>query len=155
MKYRIKMLVERRKDMIKKLLQFSLGNKFAIFLMVLLVILGGVYSSAIMKLELLPDVEPRVITVQTTMPGATTETVKEEISDKIDDQIRSMASVKNVNAQSIQNASMVSVEYENGTDMDKAENDLKKELDKIKFDDGVEDPDRKSTRLNSSHVSIS
>ena len=94
MKYRIKMLVERRKDMIKKLLQFSLGNKFAIFLMVLLVILGGVYSSAKMKLELLPDVEPPVITVQTTMPGATPETVKEEISDKIDDQIRSMASVK-------------------------------------------------------------
>src|SRR5699024_5804213 len=148
MKYRIKMLVERRKDMIKKLLQFSLGNKFAIFLMVLLVILGGVYSSAKMKLELLPDVEPPVITVQTTMPGATPETVKEEISDKIDDQIRSMASVKNVNAQSIQNASMVSVEYENGTDMDKAENDLKKELDKIKFDDGVEDPDLTRNSMN-------
>src|SRR5699024_4707633 len=147
MKYRIKMLVERRKDMIKKLLQFSLGNKFAIFLMVLLVILGGVYSSAKMKLELLPDVEPPVITVQTTMPGATPETVKEEISDKIDDQIRSMASVKNVNAQSIQNASMVSVEYENGTDMDKAENDLKKELDKIKFD-GVEDPDLTRNSMN-------
>jgi len=27
--------------MIKKLLQFSLGNKFAIFLMVVLIILGG------------------------------------------------------------------------------------------------------------------
>ena len=116
--------------------------------MVLLVILGGVYSSAKMKLELLPDVEPPVITVQTTMPGATPETVKEEISDKIDDQIRSMASVKNVNAQSIQNASMVSVEYENGTDMDKAENDLKKELDKIKFDDGVEDPDLTRNSMN-------
>ncbi|WP_398570791.1 hypothetical protein, partial [Staphylococcus aureus] len=32
--------------MIKKLLQFSLGNKFAIFLMVVLVVLGGVYASA-------------------------------------------------------------------------------------------------------------
>ena len=31
--------------MIKKLLQFSLGNKFAIFLMVVLIILGGVYSA--------------------------------------------------------------------------------------------------------------
>lgn len=106
--------------MIKKLLQFSLGNKFAIFLMVILVILGGVYSSAKMKLELLPDVEPPVITVQTTMAGATPETIKDDISDKIDDQIRSMANVKNVNAQSIQNASMVSVEYENGTNMDKS-----------------------------------
>ena len=51
--------------MIKKLLQFSLGNKFAIFLMVVLIILGGVYSSAKLKLELLPDVENPVISVQT------------------------------------------------------------------------------------------
>lgn len=129
------------KGMIKKLLQFSLGNKFAIFLMVLLVILGGVYASAKMKLELLPDVEPPVITVQTSMPGATPETVKEDISDKIDDQVRSMANVKSVSAQSIQNASMVTVEYEEGTDLDKAENDLKKEIDKIKFDDNVEEPE--------------
>ena len=80
--------------MIKKMLQFSLGNKFAIFLMVLLVILGGLYSSFKMKLELLPDVETPMITVQTTMPGATPETAKTEISDKIDEQIRSMADVK-------------------------------------------------------------
>ena len=44
--------IEGNTRMIKKLLQFSLGNKFAIFLMVVLVILGGIYSSAKLKLEL-------------------------------------------------------------------------------------------------------
>ncbi len=52
--------------MIKKLLQFSLGNKFAI-LMVVLVVLGGVYASAKLKLELLPNVQNPVISVTTTM----------------------------------------------------------------------------------------
>lgn len=127
--------------MIKKLLQFSLGNKFAIFLMVLLVILGGVYASVKMKLELIPDVEQPMITVQTTEPGATPETIKTDISDKIDEQVRSMSKVSNVSAQSTANASMVTVEYENGTDMDKAENDLKKEIDKIKFKDEVKEPE--------------
>jgi len=98
---------------------------------VLLVILGGLYASTKMKLELLPDVESPMITVQTSMPGATPETVKEDVSDKIDDQVRSMANVKNVTAQSIQNASMVTVEYEESVDLDKAENDLKKEIDKL------------------------
>lgn len=134
--------------MIKKMLQFSLGNKFAIFLMVLLVILGGLYSSFKMKLELLPDVETPMITVQTTMPGATPETTKTEISDKIDEQIRSMADVKNVSAQSIQNASIVSVEYREGTDLDSAENKLKKELDKIKFGENVEEPELKRQTMN-------
>ncbi|WNF17573.1 efflux RND transporter permease subunit [Staphylococcus warneri] len=127
--------------MIKKLLQFSLGNKFAIFLMVLLVILGGVYASAKLKLELLPDVENPMISVQTTMPGATPQTTQDEISSKIDSQVRSMAYVKSVKTESIQNASIVTVEYNNDTDMDKTEEQLKKEIDKIKFKDGVSDPE--------------
>lgn len=110
------------------MLQFSLGNKFAIFLMVVLVILGGVYSSAKLKLELLPDVENPVISVQTTMHGATPQTTQDEISSKIDQQVRSLAYVKSVKTQSIQNASIVSVEYDNNTDMDKAEEVLKKKL---------------------------
>lgn len=127
--------------MIKKLLQFSLGNKFAIFLMVVLIILGGVYSSSKLKLELLPDVENPVISVQTMMPGATPQTTQDEISSKIDNQVRSMAYVKNVKTESIQNASIVTVEYENNTDMNKAEEVLKKEIDKISFKDEIEEPE--------------
>lgn len=134
--------------MIKKLLQFSLGNKFAIFLMVLLVILGGVYASAKLKLELLPDVENPMISVQTTMPGATPQTTQDEISSKIDSQVRSMAYVKSVKTESIQNASIVTVEYNNDTDMDKAEEQLKKEIDKIKFKDGVSDPELTSNSMD-------
>lgn len=127
--------------MIKKLFQFSLGNKFAIFLMVVLIILGGVYSSAKLKLELLPDVENPVISVQTTMSGATPQSTQEEISSKIDNQVRSLAYVNSVQTESIPNASIVTVEYNNGTDMDKAEEQLKKEIDKIKFKDGVGEPE--------------
>ena len=106
------------------MLQFSLGNKFAIFLMVLLVIIGGIYSSAKLKLELLPDVENPIISVQTTMPGATPQTTQDEISSKIDKQVDRLC--KSVETQSISNASIVKVEYNNGTDMDKAEEVLKK-----------------------------
>ena len=94
-----------------------------------------------LKLELLPDVENPMISVQTTMPGATPQTTKDEISSKIDSQVRSMAYVKSVKTESIQNASIVTVEYNNDTDMDKAEEQLKKEIDKIKFKDGVSDPE--------------
>ena len=136
----------------KKLLQFSLGNKFAIFLMVLLVILGGVYASAKLKLELLPDVENPMISVQTTMPGATPQTTQDEISSKIDSQVRSMAYVKSVKTESIQNASIVTVEYNNDTDMDKAEEQLKKEIDKIKFKDGVSDPELTRNSVSYTHL---
>ncbi|MBE5660239.1 efflux RND transporter permease subunit [Staphylococcus sp. SS21] len=134
--------------MIKKLLQFSLGNKFAIFLMVVLVVLGGVYASAKLKLELLPDVQNPVISVTTTMPGATPQSTQDEISSKIDNQVRSLAYVKDVKTQSIQNASIVTVEYENNTDMDKAEEQLKKEIDKIKFKDEVGQPELRRNSMD-------
>lgn len=79
--------------MVKKLIDFSLSNKFAIILMVLLVILGGIYSSVKLKLELLPDTEPPMMTVTTAMPGATPETVMKEVSDPIDEAIRGMSDV--------------------------------------------------------------
>ncbi|MBI6058028.1 efflux RND transporter permease subunit, partial [Clostridium perfringens] len=94
-----------------------------------------------LKLELLPDVENPIISVQTTMSGATPQTTQGEISSKIDKQVRSLAYVKSVETQSISNASIVKVEYNNGTDMDKAEEVLKKEIDKIDFKDGVSEPE--------------
>lgn len=134
--------------MINRLLKFSLGNKFAIFLMVVLVILGGVYSSMKMRLEMLPDVEEPMISVNTVMPGATPETVQDEISDKIDNQVRRMAHVHTVKSQSLENVSMVQVSYDDGTDMDKAEEDLKKEIDKLKLDENAQEPELTRNSMN-------
>ncbi|MDU2221548.1 MAG: efflux RND transporter permease subunit, partial [Staphylococcus epidermidis] len=86
-------------------------------------------------------VENPVISVQTTMSGATPQSTQDEISSKIDNQVRSLAYVNSVQTESIPNASIVTVEYDNGTDMDKAEEQLKKEIDKIKFKDGVGEPE--------------
>ena len=46
---------------------------------------------------------------------------------------KSITSLCKVETQSISNASIVKVEYNNGTDMDKAEEVLKKEIDKNRF----------------------
>ncbi len=73
---------------IKKLLQFSLGNKFAIFLMVVLVVLGGVYASAKLKLELLPNVQKSSYFSYNNNAGATPQSTQDEISSKIDNQDR-------------------------------------------------------------------
>ena len=94
--------------------------------MVVLVVLGGVYASAKLKLELLPNVQNPVISVTTTMPGATPQSTQDEISSKIDNQVRSLAYVKNVKTQSIQNASIVTVEYENIQIWIKQKNSLKR-----------------------------
>ncbi|KIX91103.1 multidrug transporter [Staphylococcus microti] len=127
--------------MVKKLIDFSLSNKFAIMLMVLLVILGGVFASFKMKLELLPDTEPPMLTITTTMPGATPETVMKEVSDPIDEAIRGMSDVSSVKTESLANASLITVKFNEQTDMDRAEQDIDKVLKKLEFEEGVEKPE--------------
>ncbi|PCF63704.1 multidrug transporter [Staphylococcus intermedius] len=134
--------------MVKKLIDFSLSNKFAILLMVLLVILGGVYSSFKMRLELLPDTEPPMLTITTPMPGATSETVMREISDPIDEEIRGMAGVTSVKTQSLSNASMITVNFDESTNMDKAEQDIEKALKKVSLPDEAQTSDIKRNSMN-------
>ncbi|MGV3041872.1 efflux RND transporter permease subunit [Staphylococcus rostri] len=127
--------------MVKKLIDFSLSNKFAIMLMVLLVVLGGVFASFKMKLELLPDTEPPMLTITTAMPGATPETVMKEVSDPIDEAIRGMSDVSSVKTESLANASLITVNFNEQTDMDRAEQDIDKALKKLEFEEGVEKPE--------------
>ena len=84
-------------------------------LMVILIVLGGAYASFKMKLELLPDTEPPTMTLTTTMPGATPETVMKEVSNPIDEEIRGMAGVTSVKTESLSNASMVTVNFDEKT----------------------------------------
>ncbi|AJC95424.1 AcrB/AcrD/AcrF family protein [Staphylococcus hyicus] len=133
--------------MVKKLIDFSLSNRFAIMLMVLLVILGGVYASFKMKLELLPDTEPPMMTITTTMPGATPDTIMKEVSNPIDEEIRGMADVTSVKTESLANASLVTVKFDDQTDLDKVEQELQKTLQKMSFAEGVQDPEIKRNSI--------
>lgn len=132
---------------VKKLIDFSLSNRFALMLMVLLVILGGVYASFKMKLELLPDTEPPMMTITTTMPGATPDTIMKEVSNPIDEEIRGMADVTSVKTESLANASLVTVKFDDQTDLDKVEQELQKTLQKMSFAEGVQDPEIKRNSI--------
>ncbi|REI00348.1 efflux RND transporter permease subunit, partial [Staphylococcus felis] len=134
--------------MIKKLIDFSLSNQFAVMLMAILVIIGGVYSSFKMRLELLPDVEPPMMTITTAMPGATAETVMNKVSDPIDNQIRGMADVESVQSESLSNVSMVTVNFDERTDLDRAEQQIQKTLDKMDFEEGIEVPEIQRNAMN-------
>nr|WP_280841773.1 efflux RND transporter permease subunit [Staphylococcus hyicus] len=129
------------------MIDFSLSNRFAIMLMVLLVILGGVYASFKMKLELLPDTEPPMMTITTTMPGATPDTIMKEVSNPIDEEIRGMADVTSVKTESLANASLVTVKFDDQTDLDKVEQELQKTLQKMSFAEGVQDPEIKRNSI--------
>ena len=122
------------------MIKFSLNNKFAILLMTIIILLGGIYSAFKMKLELLPDITTPVITITTPYPGATPESVLENVTEPVE-KVQNLEGVQNVTSQSLENASAITLEYTYQTDMDEAETELRKKLEALDLPDGVQDPD--------------
>ncbi|TDM12831.1 efflux RND transporter permease subunit [Macrococcus lamae] len=126
--------------MIQKIINFSLHNKFALWLMTLILAAAGIYSAMTMKMEMLPSITSPVITVTTPYPGATPEAVLDNVTEPIEKKVSSMSGVDKVSSQSMQNASAITLQYDFGTDMDKAERDLQEAIAKIDMPEEVQDP---------------
>lgn len=125
--------------MIKKIIDFSLHNKLAVWLMTLIILSAGVYSAMKMKMEMLPSMSTPVISITTPYPDATPEDVLNGVTDPIEKKVKNLSSVDKVTSQSLENASAVTVQYKFGTDMDKAQSELEKQIDKVDLPEGAQE----------------
>ncbi|WP_277601853.1 efflux RND transporter permease subunit [Macrococcus armenti] len=125
--------------MIKKIIDFSLHNKLAIWLMTLIILSAGIYSAVKMKMEMLPSMSTPVISITTPYPGATPEDVLNGVTDPIEKKVKNLSGVEKVTSQSLENASAVTVQYKFGTDMDKAQADLEKQINKVDLPEGAQE----------------
>ncbi|GMK45644.1 swarming motility protein SwrC [Paenibacillus glycanilyticus] len=132
----------------KSIIKFSLNNKFALWIMTVIVLFAGLYSGLNMKMETLPDITVPIVSVTTVLPGAAPEEVMEKVTKPIEQQTRNMEGVDSVSSTSFENASSVIIQYKFGTDMDKAESDVKSLLADLKLPEGAQDPDVSRISLN-------
>lgn len=129
-----------------KIINFSLKNKFAVWLLTIIVTIAGIYSGLNMKLETIPDITTPVVTVTTVYPGATPEEVADKVSKPMEEQLQNLSGVNFVSSSSFQNASSIQVEYDFDKNMEKAETEIKDALANVKLPEGVKDP--KVSRVN-------
>ena len=129
-----------------KLINFTLKNKFAVWLLTIIVTIAGIYSGLNMKLETIPDITTPIVTVTTVYPGATPEEVADKISKPMEEQLQNLSGVNVVSSSSYQNASSIQVEYDFDKNMEKAETEIKESLANVKLPEGVKDP--KVSRVN-------
>ncbi|MBO1582035.1 MULTISPECIES: efflux RND transporter permease subunit [Bacillus] len=129
-----------------KIINFSLKNKFAVWLLTIIVTVAGIYSGLNMKLETIPDITTPVVTVTTVYPGATPAEVADKVSKPMEQQLQNLSGVNVVSSSSYQNASSIQVEYDFEKNMEKAETEIKEALANVKLPEGVQDP--KVSRVN-------
>lgn len=100
-------------------------------LVVLCLIVFGLQSVFSAKLELMPSMDMPMLIVSTVYPGASPEDVNDLVTTEIESEIGSLSGIKNVQSVSMENVSILVLQYEYGKDMNDAYDDLKKKMDRI------------------------
>ncbi|MDR9415782.1 MAG: efflux RND transporter permease subunit [Gracilimonas sp.] len=99
------------------------------FLMTSLILIGfGIFGVLQLRLDLYPDVSFPTITVFTGYDGVAPEDMEALVTRPIEEQVGSISGIRRVRSLSSQGASVVKLNFNWGTDLYEAENDVRKQL---------------------------
>lgn len=91
----------------------------------LLIILLGIVGFDFLGVRLYPAIDPPVITVQTSYTGANAEIIESQITEPLEKSVNGIEGVKSISSQSAIGSSRITVEFELGSDLEKAANDVR------------------------------
>jgi len=94
-------------------------------------IIIGIFCFTKLGVNLYPNVEFPIITVQTEYDGASPEEVEAQISKRIEDAVSGITGVKEVSSKSLNSYSIVTVEFYMGTNLIQAQSDVKAQVDTV------------------------
>ena len=100
--------------------KFSVKRPFVVLVGVVMLLVLGYVSFTRMSTDFLPNMNMPYMIVITTYPGASPEKVETEVSTVLEDAVGTVNGVKNVTSTSSENSSVVSLEFEDDTNMDAA-----------------------------------
>lgn len=121
---------------------FMAKNGVAANLLMLAMLVAGYMSFTTITQEVFPESSLDTISVSVAYPGATPEEIEESIVQKIEEAVEAIEGTKEITATASEGIGTVNVELELGTDMDRALDDVKSEVDQIQtFPGEAEEPD--------------
>jgi len=105
--------------------EFSLRRPvFAIVLNIIIVLFGAIGYN-FLGVRDYPALDPPNINVRTSYPGANAEIIETQITEPLEKAVNGIAGIKNMTSQSSQGSSSITVEFELGTDLETAANDVR------------------------------
>ena len=137
---------------LKNIINFSLNNKFAVWILTIMVVVAGLYSGFNMKQEMIPNITLPNVSIITTYPGAAPDEVSEQVTIPIEQRIQNLNGVELVSSSSLANASSVQIQFTYKTDMDEATNEVKDALSNLSLPNGAQDPQVTRISLNAMPV---
>ncbi|MBK7883221.1 MAG: efflux RND transporter permease subunit [Chitinophagaceae bacterium] len=105
--------------------ELSLRRPVLAIVLNIVIILFGVIGFNFLGVRDYPAIDPPNITVRTTYPGANADIIESQITEPLEKAINGIAGVKNITSSSNQGSSSINVEFELGSELETAANDVR------------------------------
>ncbi|KPJ49043.1 MAG: hypothetical protein AMJ38_04100, partial [Dehalococcoidia bacterium DG_22] len=120
--------------------RLALGRPAVVFLATLLLIVIGVFAVFRLKTELFPDIDLPVVTVATTYPGASPDAVLQDVTIPVENAVASVSDLKELHSISTENLSVVTAEFDYGTNMERVEEEIAASVNNLVLPAGANQP---------------
>ena len=102
----------------------------------------GVFSLTRLPVDNFPDIESNTIMVMSSYPGASAEDVENNLTKVLENSLNGVANLKDITSNSRENISVLTLEFNYGTDIEVATNDVRDKLSMVSqtLPDGASSP---------------
>jgi len=112
--------------------EFGVKKPITNLMIFLGIIIVALYSLSRLGIDLMPEIEPPMISVITTYPGASPEDVEIRVSEPLENQLATTPGLEKITSRSLEGASVVSLKFIWGTNLDEASNDIRDRIELAK-----------------------
>jgi multidrug efflux pump subunit AcrB len=115
----------------RKIISTFVKYPFYANIIIVVVIFGGFFSYSSMKMSFFPERTSRNIFISVFYPGASPKEMDEGVTSRIEDAVRAIVGVKEINSTSSENSSFINIETTGEYDIDQMLLDVKNSVDGI------------------------
>lgn len=122
-------------------IRFAISNPVKVTVGVLLVLLFGLIALIAIPVQLTPNVDKPIITIETEWTGRSPEEVEREVIEEQEDKLKGVSNLKEMTSTSSQGRGGITLEFYIGTDMSRALQEVSDKLREVpEYPDDVEQP---------------
>src|SRR5688500_3599963 len=121
---------------------WSIRNPVAPIVLFLGLTLAGIISFMRMEVQNNPDIEFPVVIASISQPGAAPTEIETQITQKVESAVRGIDGSRNISSYTNEGSSTTVVEFQIGTDVNNAVNEVKNAIDQIRGElpEGIMEP---------------
>ncbi|CAH0525871.1 efflux RND transporter permease subunit [Vibrio hippocampi] len=112
-------------------LAYFAERSFLARLITIMVLLIGLGSMSILKLQELPDVAFAEVEITTQYPGASAQDIELNITNRIEKELKSVQGLTKYDSQSFDGQSLITIELDEGDDIQKTIRDIQQAVDRV------------------------